>query len=141
MIKFSLTNLSILFKYINLTHQAKQRLEKSNCTDTIEQLKSSLNKDVTSLLPIYHTVAVQFACLHDSPERMLAKHCINGIVPWRNSRSFLYARLRRNLYEHKWIRCIEESIGSPSAYEKAKIILKSCFMAENDKVKVYFLSM
>lgn len=102
--------------------------------ETIEQLKNSVNEQVTSLLPIYHTVAVQFAHLHDSPERMLAKYCINGIVAWQNSRSFLYARLRRNLLEQKWIQSIEESIGGPSAYENAKIILKSCFMAEHDKV-------
>lgn len=102
--------------------------------ETIGQLKNSLNERVTTLLPIYHTVAVQFANLQDSPKRMLDKHCINGIVPWPKSRSFLCTRLRRNLHEQKWIQSIEESIECPSAYEKAKNILKSCFMAENDEV-------
>lgn len=52
---------------------------------------------------VYHTVAVHFADLHDTPERMLEKGCISEIVPWRTSRSFFYWRLRRCLLEDYFI--------------------------------------
>ena len=53
------------------------------------------------LMPMYSKVAEHFADLHDVPARMLAKGCIDGIVEWRWSRSFFYARLRRRLAESK----------------------------------------
>ena len=48
---------------------------------------------------MYHQVAVHFADLHDTPERMLEKNCLSEIVPWRSSRRFFYWRLRRRLLE------------------------------------------
>lgn len=48
---------------------------------------------------VYHTVAVHFADLHDTPERMLEKGCISEIVAWRTSRPFFYWRLRRLILE------------------------------------------
>ncbi|XP_039771055.1 acetyl-CoA carboxylase 2 isoform X2 [Ornithorhynchus anatinus] len=51
------------------------------------------------LLPIYHQVAVQFADLHDTPGRMQEKGVITDILEWKNSRTFLYWRLRRLLLE------------------------------------------
>lgn len=49
------------------------------------------------LLPVYHQIAVQFAELHDRPGRMQAKGCINGVIPWIESRRFFYWRVRRRL--------------------------------------------
>ncbi|XP_004930758.2 acetyl-CoA carboxylase isoform X2 [Bombyx mori] len=49
--------------------------------------------------PIYHEIAVQFAELHDTAERMLEKGCISDIIPWRESRRLLYWRLRRLLLQ------------------------------------------
>ena len=51
------------------------------------------------LHPIYKAVAVEFADLHDRPGRMLAVKSIDGIVEWKNSRRFLYNRIRRRLFE------------------------------------------
>lgn len=53
------------------------------------------------LEPMYHQVAVHFADLHDTPERMLEKNTIQDIVPWRSSRRLLYWRLRRRLLEEE----------------------------------------
>lgn len=50
---------------------------------------------------IYHQVAVHFADLHDTPERMLEKNCIQEIVPWKKSRGFFYWRLRRRLLQSR----------------------------------------
>ena len=58
------------------------------------------------MLQIYHTVAVHFADLHDTPERMMEKGCIYEIVPWRSSRSFFYWRMRRVLLKEYFIKKI-----------------------------------
>eukprot|EP00850_Spirogloea_muscicola_P013374 SM000090S24336 [mRNA] locus=s90:291408:309581:- [translate_table: standard] len=50
-----------------------------------------------NLLPIYQQVALKFADLHDTPERMLAKGAIRNIVPWRTCRSFFYKHLKQRL--------------------------------------------
>eukprot|EP00850_Spirogloea_muscicola_P009035 SM000050S16960 [mRNA] locus=s50:1564:20514:- [translate_table: standard] len=50
-----------------------------------------------ALLPIYQQVALKFADLHDTPERMLAKGAIQKIVPWRTCRSFFYKHLKQRL--------------------------------------------
>jgi acetyl-CoA carboxylase/biotin carboxylase 1 len=51
------------------------------------------------LLPIYHQIAIQFADDHDKPQRMLAKGVIRQIVPWEQSRSYFYNRLKRRMAE------------------------------------------
>ncbi len=69
------------------------------------------------LLPLYHTVAVQFADLHDTTGRMLAKNviavccrvvdisgwliwaCLQAEIPWKEARCRFYWRLRRRLIE------------------------------------------
>lgn len=48
---------------------------------------------------MYRQVAVHFADLHDTPERMLEKNTIHDIIPWRKARKLLYWRLRRRLLE------------------------------------------
>lgn len=63
------------------------------------ELEGVIKERTNALLHVYHTVAVHFADLHDTPERMLEKGCISDIIPWASSRSFFYWRLRRCLLE------------------------------------------
>lgn len=51
------------------------------------------------MIPIYQQVAVYFADLHDTPERMLEKNAIQDIIPWQKARPLLYWKLRRRLLE------------------------------------------
>ena len=51
------------------------------------------------MAPIYHTVAVHFADLHDTPVRMKEKGVIQEVIPWREARTRLYWRLKRRLLE------------------------------------------
>lgn len=67
-----------------------------------------------NLMHVYHTVAVHFADLHDTPERMLEKGCINEIVPWRTSRATLYWRLRRLILEDYFVKKIMNAQNSLS---------------------------
>jgi hypothetical protein len=51
------------------------------------------------LVSVYHAVALRFCELHDTPGRMLEKGAISAVVPWKSSRRFFGARLRRRLAE------------------------------------------
>ena len=52
------------------------------------------------LVPVFTQIAHSFADLHDTPGRMLAKGCIDRVVPWRTARRELFLRLRRRLVGH-----------------------------------------
>lgn len=79
----------------------------NNCTTpppTIDErtpIEAELLTREHQLESMYHQVAVHFADLHDTPERMLEKNCIHEIVSWRNSRRFFYWRLKRRLLEQQ----------------------------------------
>ncbi|XP_066599220.1 acetyl-CoA carboxylase-like isoform X1 [Prorops nasuta] len=79
----------------------KEELSSANSPDDKAQIESQINKREKILEPMYHQVAVHFADLHDTPERMLEVNCINEIVPWRKARRIFYWRLRRRLHEEE----------------------------------------
>ncbi|KHJ49247.1 carboxyl transferase domain protein [Trichuris suis] len=79
------------------------KLEQSGDSEAKAKLQKSLTSRVESLLPLYHTVAVHFADLHDRAGRMQEKNVITGsskgIVEWKKARCKFYWRLRRRLAE------------------------------------------
>ncbi|XP_048240447.1 acetyl-CoA carboxylase-like isoform X4 [Haliotis rufescens] len=83
----------------------RQLVEDLGDPDLAEEKKTELEGDLAkredSLLSIYHTVAVQFADLHDTPGRMEEKGVISAILKWERSREFFYWRLRRRLLENE----------------------------------------
>lgn len=92
------------------------------------------------MLHVYHTVAVHFADLHDTPERMLEKGCISEIVPWRGSRSWLFWRLRRLLCEEGVIKQILKA-QPKLPIGQAKSMLRRWFVEDKGATEVYiFLS-
>lgn len=50
---------------------------------------------------MYRQVAVYFADLHDTPERMFEKNTIHEIIPWKKARRLFYWRLRRRIFEEE----------------------------------------
>ncbi|KAM3178213.1 hypothetical protein ACTXT7_003019 [Hymenolepis weldensis] len=66
-----------------------------------KELQDKLKKRQQDLLPIYHQVAHHFADLHDTPGRLVARGLVHGIVEWRSSRAFFFARLSRRLVEQE----------------------------------------
>ncbi|XP_065173033.1 acetyl-CoA carboxylase-like [Atheta coriaria] len=68
-------------------------------TPEMMEVEKEINEREKYLLPMYHQVAVHFADLHDTPERMHEKGTILDVVPWRKSRSILYWRMRRLLLQ------------------------------------------
>ncbi|XP_060534242.1 acetyl-CoA carboxylase isoform X2 [Cylas formicarius] len=75
----------------------------------IEDIEAKIRNRENLLLPMYHQVSVQFADLHDTPERMLEKGCINDIIPWKRARHSLYWRLCRLLLQDRILKALLEA--------------------------------
>lgn len=73
--------------------------------------EKSVKKREKDLGGIYHEIAVHFAELHDTAERMLEKGCIFDIIPWRNSRRLLHWRLKRLLHQNEQERRVQAAVG------------------------------
>uniref|UniRef100_A0A7S1I8U2 Acetyl-CoA carboxylase n=1 Tax=Eutreptiella gymnastica TaxID=73025 RepID=A0A7S1I8U2_9EUGL len=103
------------------------------CKSLVAQLKAcapeqkaELTKQLKArqevLSPIYKSMAVQLASLHDTPGRMLAKGAIQGIVQWRSARRFFFQRLRRRLHELQMQKSLAKvDPGSTIQYRKGVI--------------------
>ena len=86
---------------------AMKRLDEKYCAlvkaafnpNVTEEQKVQLNKKIKEreelLSSVYHSVAVLFADLHDTPDRMMKKDVINDIVEWTDARKFFYWRFKR----------------------------------------------
>eukprot|EP00850_Spirogloea_muscicola_P010152 SM000058S18582 [mRNA] locus=s58:582944:601807:- [translate_table: standard] len=81
---------------IALKHKEAQ-LDSKQESSQQEDVSHLIEDRERTLLPIYQQVALKFADLHDTPERMLAKGAIQKIVPWRICRSFFYKHLKQRL--------------------------------------------
>ncbi|XP_011499057.1 PREDICTED: acetyl-CoA carboxylase isoform X2 [Ceratosolen solmsi marchali] len=78
------------------------------------KLEAEMRVRERRLESVYRQVALHVADLHDTPERMLEKNCIQEIVPWRGARRFFYWRLRRRLLEgrvRKEVLATQPSLG------------------------------
>lgn len=89
-----------------------------------------------ALEPMYHQVAVHFADLHDTPERMLEKNTIQEIVPWRKSRNLLYWRLRRRILEEEMRREVLSTQPSLSA-RQVDAMLRRWFVEDKGATESY----
>lgn len=85
-------------------------------------LENKIKERIAALMHVYHTVAVHFADLHDTPERMMEKDCISAIVPWRESRLCLYWRLRRLILEDSYIKKILKTQDSLSVGQAKQML-------------------
>lgn len=128
--------------------------------------KAEIEKQVKEreayLMPLLHQVAVHFADLHDTPERMLEKGCISvsfhvvlvfcellsihrlsiscalspqEIVPWRKSRKILYMRLKRVLLENRILKDLME-VKTDLSDGQAKAMLRRWFIEDQGEMEV-----
>ncbi|XP_038054037.1 acetyl-CoA carboxylase-like isoform X2 [Patiria miniata] len=88
------------------------------------------------LLPIYHTVAVNFADLHDRAGRMQEKQVISDVIQWSTSRAFFYWRLRRLLLEHKICGRIQQ-VNQKLSRGEVFAMLRRVFMEDKGTVNSY----
>lgn len=113
-------------------------MELNGDQEAIAVLENKIKERMTALMAVYHTVAVHFADLHDTPERMLEKGCINEIVPWRTSRVWLYWRLRRLILEDQFVKKIlnvQQSLSVGQA--KCKFVHYYIFSSKIKSIHIY----
>ncbi|KAG4075355.1 hypothetical protein HA402_003146 [Bradysia odoriphaga] len=107
----------------------RQKITQTEDKKAIAELEIKIRERTRTMSHVYHTVAVHFADLHDTPERALEKGCINEIVPWRESRSWLYWRLRRLILENQMVKEIM-SAQSNLLVEECRAMLYRWFLEE-----------
>ncbi|XP_045467140.1 acetyl-CoA carboxylase isoform X2 [Harmonia axyridis] len=85
-----------------------QNVERPKSQEVLD-LEAKIEETERRFVPLYHTIAVHFADLHDKPARMLKKGAISAIVPWKEARKTLYWRLRRLILQHKVVKTLTEA--------------------------------
>lgn len=110
-------------------------IPESNKSD-IAELQNKIKERTSSLLHVYHTVAVHFADLHDTPERMLEKGCIMDIIPWRTSRNLLFWRLRRLILEDFFVKQLLQ-VQKELSVGQAKSMLRRWFVEDKGTTEGY----
>eukprot|EP00111_Clytia_hemisphaerica_P003152 TCONS_00008959-protein len=101
-----------------------------------KKLEKSLKEREKDILPVYQKIALTYADLHDTAGRMQEKGCIDGVLEWKNSRKFLYWRLKRLLLQDKVKQMLPSSNGG---YTKAHVetVIQRLFLEENGTVQSY----
>ncbi len=76
-----------------------KKIEKLSPNDknTINDIRKEIENRERGLFPIYNKIALMYAQLHDTPQRMKDVGVVKNVVQWRNSRRYFYWRLRRKL--------------------------------------------
>eukprot|EP00271_Cylindrocystis_brebissonii_P001540 TRINITY_DN11802_c0_g2_i1.p1 TRINITY_DN11802_c0_g2~~TRINITY_DN11802_c0_g2_i1.p1 ORF type:complete len:346 (+),score=49.53 TRINITY_DN11802_c0_g2_i1:1-1038(+) len=92
----------------------------SACTDAavVDTWRKQIGQREKGLLPMYTHVALRFAELHDTPERMVAKGVIKKVVKWRESRLFFYQRLCFRLAEDSLLNAVKQAEGGGKSWQK-----------------------
>merc|ERR1711991_227149 len=92
----------------------------------------------------YQSVSLQFVDHQDTPGRMLAKDCIQGIVPWTRWRSFLYYRLKLRLLEEAFVKASQDHVQDLSRQNSLEVVRKlynnGASADSNDESLVNYLS-
>ncbi|XP_076618558.1 acetyl-CoA carboxylase isoform X3 [Colletes latitarsis] len=91
--------LKTMYRVDPIIKKLKEKLSGTNSQEERTEIEAQIHKREQQLNPIYHQVAVHFADLHDTPERMFEKNTIHEIIPWQKARKLLYWRLKRRLLE------------------------------------------
>ncbi|KAL3270902.1 hypothetical protein HHI36_021411 [Cryptolaemus montrouzieri] len=110
-------------------------VERPKPQDIID-LEAKITEREKMLMSLYHTVAVHFADLHDTPIRMLEKDTITDIVPWKRARQTIYLRLRRLLLQHRLLKMLTAAQPNLSIGQGAAI-LRRWFIEENGASEAY----
>ena len=97
-IKFKWKDIKLAMRRVDDTYsRLEDQLAKAEdlTAEAKAELEASLKRREEVLGSVYHSIAVHFADLHDTPARMMKKDVINDIVDWKTSRKFFYWRFKR----------------------------------------------
>mmetsp|Transcript_87993 Transcript_87993/g.156027 ORF Transcript_87993/g.156027 Transcript_87993/m.156027 type:complete len:2134 (-) Transcript_87993:174-6575(-) len=125
---------------VEVKYRAPQQVEAMHRHDTkLQELdakvakaegaeKQKLEQDIKArekqLLPLYTSVAVQFADLHDRAGRMKAKGVIREGLEWKNSRRYFFWRVKRRVLQDHMIRQLREADKRLSHKEAEALVKK-----------------
>lgn len=87
-----------------------------------EAIAKQIEAREQDLLPVYAQLAQNFADRQDTPERMLAKGVISGIVPWEQSRTYFAARLKTRMEEHEVAYRLDAAYPGLEAKDRAQYL-------------------
>mmetsp|Transcript_71520 Transcript_71520/g.221847 ORF Transcript_71520/g.221847 Transcript_71520/m.221847 type:complete len:268 (+) Transcript_71520:2-805(+) len=74
-----------------------------------EQLEREVKQRERQLLPLYTSLAVHFADLHDRAGRMQAVGVIRKSINWKNSRRFFFWRVKRRVLQDFLVRKLRKA--------------------------------
>ncbi|BBN00335.1 acetyl-CoA carboxylase / biotin carboxylase 1 [Marchantia polymorpha subsp. ruderalis] len=96
------------------------------------QTALAITKQITArenkLLPLYKQIAIRFAELHDTANRMAAKGVIKKPVEWAQSRYFFHRRLKRRLVEEALVRQVQDAAGDTLSHADALALIKKWYL-------------
>ncbi|CAM6103862.1 unnamed protein product [Calypogeia fissa] len=118
----------------------KQKLQNAD-SSTVKAVQNEIKAREKLLLPVYKQIAVRFAELHDTANRMEAKGVIKKVVDWSQSRYFFHRRLKRRLVEEALVVQAREAAGEEQLSHTAALqLIKTWFLASTNAPKSGALS-
>lgn len=135
LVELSMLSFELSDNRFSFLFQLKLKIAQTENKELAAELEIKIRDRTHAMIHVYHTVAVHFADLHDTPERALEKGCINEIVPWRESRSWLYWRLRRLILENQLVKEILRA-QSNLLVEEGRAMLYRWFLEEKGATEV-----
>ncbi|XP_024374276.1 acetyl-CoA carboxylase 1 [Physcomitrium patens] len=94
---------------------------------TSDRIQQQIKSREKALTPVYKQIAIKFAELHDTPNRMAAKGVIKKVVDWGESRHFFFQRLKRRLAEESLIQQLLVAGGPNMCHSAALALIKDVF--------------
>ncbi|KAI9281434.1 acetyl-CoA carboxylase [Umbelopsis sp. AD052] len=113
-------------KYASFKAQVE---DSSKTVEEKTEAKRQMEEREQELLPVYQQIALQFADLHDTAGRMMAKGVIRKPLEWKDSRRYFYWRLRRRLGEEYVFRTLLKA-NAKLTRESMLSLLKQWFQAD-----------
>lgn len=104
------------------------------------ELRSKVDQREKILLPVYTSVAVHFADLHDTPARMRHVGVLRDVVPWPSARRFFHLRLRRRLLEFDQRQRLVDASRGTLTTATAQARLSNAYSSDDDLTVIDFLT-
>ncbi|KAL2653562.1 hypothetical protein R1flu_021690 [Riccia fluitans] len=105
----------------------KQKLQSADQA-AAQSIQQQINARVKLLLPVYKQIAIRFAELHDTANRMAAKGVIKKPVDWAQSRYFFHRRLKRRLVEEALVQQVQDAAGEVLSHGDALALIKKWYL-------------
>lgn len=86
-----------------------QAADEAESDEVKREILREIKQRERDIKPFYEQVALQFADMHDTPGRMLAKGVINDKLQWKGARRFFFWRLRRRLQEMTFVKELKQA--------------------------------